>query len=315
MKTWGEEANPDHLEQMTEEENLEKLAHEYLEEVERRRGAEDPFNYTPWIASLPMPLTKEIEQGLRVNGLKLRKQIQADLKRKPLLWDALRRPASFHNAHRSLAEMLLNIPQPDHSQFTELGDGHVHMPLATMEKYLYPTLFLMRYLHERGGNNLPGGIEFMITYSFFAQGHLPQSRTLHDLSVLRNTVFPTGLDLQFQIRDNKESAEGLCSQLRSTLKRLKEVNDLPSWDKLVDKGQEMLDKRQEEIDSLLKLYTDQATKDYHTSMLDKERLLLYAHLSQQQAIQVLELHGRLAESMDKSSLLIEKALLRCLYCI
>ncbi len=70
----------------------------------------------------------------------------------------------------------------------------------------------------------------------------------------------------------------------------------------------MLDKRQEEIDSLLKLYTDQATRDYHTSMLDKERLLLYAHLSQQQAIQSLELHGRLAESMDKSNLLIEKTL-------
>jgi hypothetical protein len=85
MKTWGDEANPDHPEQMTEEENLEKLAQEYLEERERRRGAEDPFDYTPWIAALPMPLTNEIEQGLRVNGLKLRKQIQADLKRNPLL--------------------------------------------------------------------------------------------------------------------------------------------------------------------------------------------------------------------------------------
>jgi hypothetical protein len=167
-----------------------------------------------------MPFTKEIEQGLRVSGLKLRKQIQADLKSNPLLWDALRRPASLHNAHRSLAEMLVNIPQPDHAQFTELGDGHVHMSLATMEKYLYPILFLLRYLHERGGNKLPGGIESMITYSFFAQDQsLPQSRTAHDLSVLRNTVFPTGLHLHFQIQDNKESAERLCSQLRSTLKR------------------------------------------------------------------------------------------------
>ncbi len=89
MKPWGDEANPDHLEQVTEEnpDKLEKLAHEYLKEVERKRGAEDPFDYTPWIAALPMPFTKEIEQGLRVNGLKLRKQIQADRKRNPLLWD------------------------------------------------------------------------------------------------------------------------------------------------------------------------------------------------------------------------------------
>jgi hypothetical protein len=45
MKTWGEEADPNHLEQMTEEEDpedLEKLAQEYLKERERRRGAEDP---------------------------------------------------------------------------------------------------------------------------------------------------------------------------------------------------------------------------------------------------------------------------------
>ncbi len=145
----------------------------------------------------------------------------------------------------------------------------------------------------------------MITYSFFAQGHMTQSRTAHDLSVLRNTVFPAGLDLDFQIRNNKDSAEGLCFQVRSTLKRLKEFNDLPSWEKLVDGGQEMLDKRQEEIDSLLKFYMDQVTRDYHTSMLDKERLLLYAHLSQQHAIQNLEFHGRLAESMDKSCLMIE----------
>jgi hypothetical protein len=74
MKTWGDEINPDHHEQQTEEESksLEQLAQEYLAQIERKQGAEDPFDYTPWIAALPMPLVKEIEQGLRVNGLKLR---------------------------------------------------------------------------------------------------------------------------------------------------------------------------------------------------------------------------------------------------
>ncbi len=129
MTTWEDEANPDLIEQATDEDPayLERLAQEYLEDRERGRGVEDPFDYTPWIAALPMPHVKEIEQGLRVSGLKLRKQIQTDLKRNPLMWDALRRPESLHNAHRSLAEMLVNIPQLDHSQFTELGDGHVHM--------------------------------------------------------------------------------------------------------------------------------------------------------------------------------------------
>jgi hypothetical protein len=29
-----------------------------------QQDSQDPFDYTPWIAALPMPLTKEIEQGL-----------------------------------------------------------------------------------------------------------------------------------------------------------------------------------------------------------------------------------------------------------
>jgi hypothetical protein len=52
------------------------------------------------------------------------------------MWDALRKPASLHNAQRSLVEMLVNILKPDWAQFNELGDDHVHMYLATMEKYL-----------------------------------------------------------------------------------------------------------------------------------------------------------------------------------
>ena len=92
MKDWGKEHDP-HLKETIEDdpdESVEDLARKYLEERERERGIENPFDYTPWIASSPMPQVKEIEQDLRINGLKLRKQIQADLKRNPLLWDALR---------------------------------------------------------------------------------------------------------------------------------------------------------------------------------------------------------------------------------
>ncbi len=132
MQDWGDESLHKLSEELADvDSDIEKLRRS--QGAQEQQDSQDPFDYTPWIAALPMPFTKEIEQDLRVNGLKLRKQIQADIKRNPRLWDALRRPASLHNAHRSLAEMLLNIPQPDHSQFTELGDGHVHMSLATME--------------------------------------------------------------------------------------------------------------------------------------------------------------------------------------
>jgi hypothetical protein len=85
---------------------------------------------------------------LRHKGLELRKKLQADLKEHSENWKALKRPASLHSASLILAEMLVGIPHADRDQFHEIGDGHVYMPLAIMEKYLYPTLHLMRYLHE-----------------------------------------------------------------------------------------------------------------------------------------------------------------------
>ena len=52
---YGDENTP-RLEETTEDspETVERLAREYLEGIERERGAEDPFDYTPWIAALPM---------------------------------------------------------------------------------------------------------------------------------------------------------------------------------------------------------------------------------------------------------------------
>ncbi len=67
----------------------------------------------------------------------------------------LKRPASLHSASLILAEMLIGIPHADRDQFHEIGDGQVYMPLAIMEKYLYPTLHLMRYLHEHSIKNFP----------------------------------------------------------------------------------------------------------------------------------------------------------------
>jgi hypothetical protein len=42
------------------------------EEIQRRWDTEenqDPYDYTPWIAALPILSTKEMEQSLRVSGL------------------------------------------------------------------------------------------------------------------------------------------------------------------------------------------------------------------------------------------------------
>ncbi len=64
IKGWEDEDSPQVEETIDDDsENIERLARQYLEDRKKERGAEDPFDYTPWIATLPMPLVKEIEQG------------------------------------------------------------------------------------------------------------------------------------------------------------------------------------------------------------------------------------------------------------
>jgi hypothetical protein len=96
----------------------------------------------------------------------------------------------------TLGEMLAYIPKAEQEQFHEIGDGYVYMPLFTMEKYLFPTLHVMRYMHEFTAQNLPGGVESMIAYSFLNQGmRLPKNRVQYDLDVLRNSTFSAGRDI------------------------------------------------------------------------------------------------------------------------
>jgi hypothetical protein len=91
--------------------------------------------------------------------------------------------------------------------------------------------------------------------------------------------------------------EGISTHLRSTLRRLREITALPSIDRLGDMTAEQLDERQAEIDALISLYTDQISKDYQACRLDKERLILLSHLSQEQSIEVLEANLKLARDM------------------
>ena len=52
--------------------------------------------------------------------------------------------------------------------------------------------------------------------------------------------------------------------------------------------------------ALIGLYTDQITKDYQASRLDKERLILLSHLSQEQSKEVLETNLKVARIMESN---------------
>jgi hypothetical protein len=270
----------------------------------------DEAFYEPFAPKPPRGSVEDIQHKLRIAGARLRKSLQVSLKSDIQAWTALRRPASLHSAQRTLAEMLMSVPSADHGHFHELGDGYVYMPLHAMEKYLYPTLRVMQHLHSAKGKYeyLPGGVESMIVYSYFHQGGgVPQNRTKRDLRVLRNTVFPAGSDLPDQLRTNNEVTEGISTHLRSTLRRLRELTVIPSLDKLGDMTPENLDERQAEIDALIGTYTDQITKDYQACRLDKERLILLSHLSQEQSMEVLEAHLQLTRVMESNQIHVKQS--------
>ena len=192
-----------------------------LEDPYEGWAEENPYDYMPYQVNHPKGTAKEIEAALRMRGLTLRKQLNHSLIHDPTAWTALNRPASLHSASLTLAEMLRDIPQNDREQFHELGEGFVYMPLNIMEKYLYPTLRLMQFLHRNAGERLPAGVDTMMAYSFFQQGMgPPKNRTMYDLEILRNTVSSSGDDLEDQLRNSSDAVDGLSSQLKKTLKKL-----------------------------------------------------------------------------------------------
>jgi hypothetical protein len=70
--------------------------------------------------------------------------------------------------------------------------------------------------------------------------------------------------------------------------------------------QDKLEVCQSEIDTLIKLYTDQITRNYNAFRLQKEQLVLLSHLSQQQSIEVLEVNLRLQQALDITQIRLQK---------
>ncbi len=95
--------------------------------------------------------------------------------------------------------------------------------------------------------------------------------------------------------------------MRSSLKKLQVACTLPSHETLIDRGQEWLDERQKETEALIELFLEQVTNDFNAFRYDREKLILLSHLSQQQAIEVLELNKKLADMMEQRQVQIEQS--------
>jgi hypothetical protein len=104
---------------MNSTDELEESGYEDL--VDYTQPLEDPYDFVRRVVTQAPGTIEDIQQKLRIGGLKLRKHYNESLKRNPEKWKALRAPASMQSAQRTLSEMLLSVPDVDRTQFQELG--------------------------------------------------------------------------------------------------------------------------------------------------------------------------------------------------
>ena len=108
---------------MNTTEELESSGYEHL--VDSGQPLEDPYDFVPRVVTQTPGAMEDIQQKLRIGGMALRKHYNESLKKNPEKWKALRAPASMQSTQRTLAEMMLSIPDVDRTQFHEMGDGSV----------------------------------------------------------------------------------------------------------------------------------------------------------------------------------------------
>ncbi len=160
-----------------------------IETVLEKLWVPETRNYVPGSAA-------ELEQNLKLSGIKLRRELLMSAQNDFDSWATLMTPPSTHEASRTLTQMLLHLPNVDRDNFVPLGDNSVSMPLWVMEKYLFPTIKLMDYCREKGMQSFPGSIEVMALYSFYLQGQVtPRDRTYQDLETLRATTLTADHEL------------------------------------------------------------------------------------------------------------------------
>jgi hypothetical protein len=273
-----------------------------IETVLETLWAPETLNYVPGSAS-------ELEQNLKLSGIKLRRELLMSAQNDFDSWATLMTPPSIHEASRTLTQMLLHLPTVDRDNFVPLGDNSLSMPLWVMEKYLFPTIKLMDHCREKGTQSFPGGIEVMALYSFYLQGQVyPRDRTFQDLETLRATTLTADHELLQQIRSEVAHVDTSSSQMRNTLLALQKACVLPEYDDLMMQGQEGLLKRQEAIDRLIALYNMRHQADYAATKHQSSQLTMFAHLAQKQAAGVLELNLRLLDAYEQTDIRFQEVI-------
>ncbi len=147
------------------------------------------------------------------------------------------------------------------------------------------------------------------TLSFFRDNSTlyPKERANTDLEVLRATTLTDDfVDLTGQMQSEASNVNTTSIQMRNILLNIKRVCTLPEYDDLLMKGKEYLHKKQEEVDSLIALYLIQHQADYATAQLMSSKIIMFSHLVQRQAIEILGLNQRVIEAYEQADFNFEE---------
>ena len=192
-------------------------------------------------------------------------------------------------------------------QIIDMGDGFLQMPIATFERHVYPSAYLRSYLRAMGETeDYAGGVESTLLYAFHMQYQmLPAERTNLDLQLLRASSLHAGDDLLGQVTDSSEMVAGLSLNMSNTLDKLEEECELPNFRTVQNWSRQEAEARANNVKRILKLYREQATRDYRLLHSTKEKNIYLAELTGSQAIENLVLNSRILNMVQEKEIQVQ----------
>ncbi len=118
--------------------------------------------------------------------------------------------------------------------------------------------------------------------------------------MLRTSSLHAGDDLLGQVTDSTEMVSGLSLNMANTLDKLEEECELPNFRTVQNWSRQEVEARASAVKATLKLYREQARRDYQLLRATKEKNIILAQLTNAQAIENLVLKSRILKlAQDK----------------
>jgi hypothetical protein len=291
----------------SDEENAKAVSSPHVKDQIMNDGTkEDDVFLLPESQNFVQGTAEHFTGVMRFNGLRWRHELRRRVRIDPTLREFLEwvnnRPSPMDEPTRPLGQMLHDIKnlRGEADRIIDMGDGYVQMPSATFERHVYPSAFLRSYLTSMGEKeDLAGGVESTFLYAFHMQCQaLPAERTALDLQVLRASSLHATDDLTGQVTDSAEMVSGLSLNMANTLDELEEECELPNYRAVQNWSRPEAEARASTVRATLKLYREQAQRDYQMLRVTREKNIVLAQLTNAQAIENLVLNSRILKMVQ-----------------